>query len=149
MKPITALLIFATTILVGCSTNLKFSSSNPATFHATRWNGGAVQVSGEIISGTEFRIIAKGAGACSEEQVQEVWDWAAVQLASGKAYSADFKTEPYSYTAPRGNRLYTPQCSHGHWHNCHIRGPLTKSTTLKSRTSSGREWSLARPSPAL
>jgi len=102
-------LLFLISLLAGCvstSTEVSFSQENPGAFYASRWNGGAIQIDGRILSESRYQITAKGAGSCSEEQIMEEWIFVADFLAAGREYTSQTKTKEYRYQTSAGLFMY-------------------------------------------
>ncbi|MFC1498291.1 hypothetical protein ACFLS1_07470 [Verrucomicrobiota bacterium] len=86
--------------LSGCvSTGIRYSRKDPSEFYASKRKTGAIRISGRKVSETEYLIVARGEGICTEEQVKEAWLEIAQELAAGRPIETELETKDYSYSA--------------------------------------------------
>ncbi len=79
---------------------MTVDKSDPNRFHASKWYGGRITLEAVKLSAKKFEIKAKGAGACSEDQVMRAWLEVADQLSEGEVYEKETKVSEYEYRAP-------------------------------------------------
>ena len=82
MKTTFTILSLLFLFLAGCESTLK-----------TKWaGGGAVHTDYTELSPNAFSLMARGALACGEEDVIEIWKWRASELAGGRDYEVQYET---------------------------------------------------------